>query len=111
MDLETIGKHIREKRKARGLVQEELAEKVGLSKNYIGMIERGKRLPSLDTFIIILNELDVSADEILVDVVNQSHETNFKLRLNRYTEDIDKLSVHDKDMLLQIIDIMRKSSK
>lgn len=52
--------------------QEDLAEKAGLSTNYIGMIERGEKLPSLETFIEIANMLGVSADMLLDGVVNRS---------------------------------------
>jgi SOS-response transcriptional repressor LexA len=41
--VETIGERIKELRKQRRLTQEELAEKVGISSNYLAMIEVGKR--------------------------------------------------------------------
>ena len=48
MQLDTIGKNIRKYR------QEDLAERAGLTTNYIGMVERGEKIPSLETFIKIL---------------------------------------------------------
>lgn len=41
--LEEIGKRIREKRKARGWTQEELAAKADIDRSYIGGVERGER--------------------------------------------------------------------
>ena len=55
MKFESIGKNIRRFRKERGYRQEDLAEMVGLSVNYMGAIELGDKLPSLETFITIVN--------------------------------------------------------
>ena len=41
-------------------------------KIHISVIERGKKVPKLDTFVAIANALDVSADSLLRDVVAQS---------------------------------------
>lgn len=70
MQYESIGKNIRKYRVERKLKQDELAEKAGLSSNYIGMIERGEKIPSLEALINILNSLDVSADMVLCDVLS-----------------------------------------
>ena len=59
MKLDTIGKNIRKFREIKKLRQEDLAEKTDLTTNYIGMIERGEKIPSLETFINILNSLGV----------------------------------------------------
>ena len=55
MKLDTIGKNIRKFRLARKLRQEDLAEKTDLTTNYIGMVERGEKIPSLETFIKIVS--------------------------------------------------------
>lgn len=41
--LEELGNRIREKRKARGWTQEELADNAGIDRSYIGGVERGER--------------------------------------------------------------------
>lgn len=71
MKLDTIGKNIRKFRLARKLRQEDLAEKTDLTTNYIGMVERGEKIPSLETFIKIVNALGVSSDMVLTDVLVQ----------------------------------------
>ncbi len=45
--LREFGKRVRERRKALGLSQEELADEAGFDRTYISMIERGKRNLSL----------------------------------------------------------------
>ena len=42
--------------------QEELAEYVNLSPNYMSAIERGAKIPRLETFIRIANALNVPSD-------------------------------------------------
>ena len=47
-DLKIFGLRVRELRKKNKLTQSELAEKIGLSTNFIGMVERGERNTSVD---------------------------------------------------------------
>lgn len=49
MDLSGIGKQIREARLQKSWNQDQLAEKTNLSLAYIGMIERGEKIPKLET--------------------------------------------------------------
>jgi len=72
MTNETFGTRLRAYRKQRGLTIEKLAERVGLSPNYLGDMERGKKLPSMGTFIHLVNVLDISADELLKDEINRA---------------------------------------
>lgn len=44
----SIGRQIRSRREANRWTQEELASRVGLSVSYIGMLERGEKLPKLN---------------------------------------------------------------
>ena len=59
-----IGSRIQKLRKAKGLSQEELSEKVGLSSKYISSIERGNENPTLDTFIKLARSLNVDIFEL-----------------------------------------------
>ena len=68
MEFKPVGTRIKQKRLEKSWSQEDFAEKVNLSAVYIGMIERGEKTPKLETFIRIVNTLNVTADELLVDV-------------------------------------------
>ena len=72
MDLRDVGLRIKKTREAKGLKQAELAAMVDLSPTHISVIERGQKIPKLDTFVAITNALDISADSLLRDVVAQS---------------------------------------
>lgn len=107
MKLDTIGKNIRKFREIKKLRQEDLAEKTDLTTNYIGMIERGEKIPSLETFINILNSLGVSADMVLSDVLDNGYTVKDSL-LN---EKLEKLVPEDRNRVYEVIDTMMKHSK
>jgi len=54
-----IGLRIKNLRRSKGLSQEELAEKMGISPKYLSSIERGKENPTLDTFIKLAEALNI----------------------------------------------------
>ena len=64
-ELQILGKIIREKREARHLTQVELAEKAGVDRNYIGMVERGERNPSYLSLQKIAKGLGLTVNEMI----------------------------------------------
>lgn len=67
MDYYKIGQKIRKFRKAQGLSQEELAEKIGISATHMSHIETGNTKLSLPVFVDIARTLDVQTDDLLND--------------------------------------------
>lgn len=67
MDKATLGNKLREIRQKKHYTQQALAEKAGIGNVYLGEIERGMKMPSLNSFIRIIEALDVSADSILCE--------------------------------------------
>lgn len=59
-----IGKRIAEKRRKMNYSQEQLAEKVGLHRNYIGLIERAEKRVTIYNLQKIANALDLTLVEI-----------------------------------------------
>lgn len=91
-----FGQRLREQRKAKGWTLEQFAEKAGLSTNYMGDLERGNKAPSLDTFIRIVEVLDVSADTLIRDsVASASHVADDELskKVSRLTPGQKKAAV------------------
>lgn len=107
MELETIGRNIKKYRIEKKLRQEDLAEKTDLSANYIGMVERGEKIPSLETFISILNALEISADMVLADVLKQGYIVKNSL----FSEDMQKLSQEDRERIYLVIETLIKYSQ
>lgn len=67
--LKKFGYKVRELRKERGISQEELAEKAGLHRTYIGMIERAEKNVTLLNIEKIANALSVSIKELFTNGV------------------------------------------
>lgn len=65
VDYKDLGKRIREVRRQAGITQEKLAEKMGISASYLGHVERGTRIASLETVVAACNALQVSMDYLL----------------------------------------------
>ena len=64
-ELREIGRAIRAEREARGLSQEELADRSGLHRNYIGGIERGERNVGVKALLRIAEAFNVHPTDIL----------------------------------------------
>jgi transcriptional regulator with XRE-family HTH domain len=63
--LQAMAPAIKRARTRLGLTQDSLAEHMALTTEFMGRIERGRALPSLETFVSLLDMLGVSADELL----------------------------------------------
>ncbi len=107
MGLESIGKNIRRIRKTKKLRQEDLAELTGLSTNYIGSMERGEKVPSLETFITIANCLEVSSDILLADVIR----TGYTVKASLLSEQMAELSERERNRICDVVTTLLKHSK
>ena len=72
LDYGKMGMRIRQVRKTRGWSQDALAKKCGISMSFLGHIERGTRIMSLETFVNICMALEADADELLWGVPHPS---------------------------------------
>ncbi len=107
VNIYSIGENIRKRRQEKKLRQEDLAELCNLSANYIGMIERGEKLPSLETFIDIVNALEVSADEILCGAVK----TGYTVKESKLASRLENVSAEDKARIYDVVETMLRHSK
>jgi len=55
-------------RRRAGLTQQELAERTGLHRTEIGLLETRRRIPRIDTFLKICDSLEVRPDQLLEGV-------------------------------------------
>ncbi|WP_026097755.1 helix-turn-helix domain-containing protein [Baaleninema simplex] len=61
-----VASNLKALRKEQGISQEELAEKCGLHRTYIGAIERNERNITLQTLEKLADSLGVSAHDLLL---------------------------------------------
>lgn len=104
MDWLSIGNNIKKKRLAKSWKQATLAEHVDLSESYVGMIERGEKVPKLETLVHIVNALDTTSDEILEGVLNRGYE----VRMSEYIKLIEKLPKDEQSEIFEVLDVMLK---
>jgi transcriptional regulator with XRE-family HTH domain len=100
MDKLTMGDRIKEVRKKRKLTQEQLAECIDVSVEFVGQIERGIKLPSMPVFIKLIKTLNVSADYLLRDSVS----TGQLFGDNAIGNKIEKLKPNQRIALEDLID-------
>ncbi len=65
MDYMALGRRVRKRRKEMRLTQEMLAEKAAISPSFLGHIERGSRILSLDTLLRLCEALETTANDLL----------------------------------------------
>lgn len=61
----TFGEVVREARAASGISQEELAEKAGLHRTYVSLLERGQRNPTLLVIEALSHALEMPMSDII----------------------------------------------
>ena len=94
----SIGQKIRTIRKRKGFTQAMLAEVIGRSPTYISYIESGFKSMSLETFVLIANALNATADEILED----SLENTVKVSNHEFASILMDCNDYEKKVLFDV---------
>ncbi|MFT2011473.1 helix-turn-helix domain-containing protein [Pontibacter sp. 13R65] len=68
MPEKTFGDVLRELRRERKMSQEELAFRSGLDRTYISLLERGLRVPTIDTLFKVSRSLGVQPEDIVAQI-------------------------------------------
>lgn len=102
----TLGEHIIQLRKKKGLSQNDMGKAVGTSGDIIGRYERDEVKPSIEVVIKIADTLEVSIDYLV-------GKTKVELdnKLLRKIQDIQKLSPDDKAHVFALMDAFIQSHK
>lgn len=67
VDYKGLGRRVQSERAALGLTQAQVAEKMGISTQYLGLIENGKRIPSIETLVALCYALNAPVEYLLED--------------------------------------------
>ena len=105
-----FGERIKQRREELGLTQEQFAEQLGLTTNYISTIERGASFPRYDKLVAIINGLETSetsADSIFCDVIE--HTTEY--RATWLSEKIAGLPPEEQQRIMEIIELLIAQAK
>ena len=102
-----IGNNILAYRKKMNLTREQLAEKSHITSSHLYQLEIGNSVPSIITVIDICNALNITiaqlTDNLLFDNVNKFTEI--------ISNDFDKLSDENKNIVIQLITYMITNKK
>ena len=103
MDYYEIGKRIRRYRKACGISQEELAERVGISVTHMSHIETGNTKLSLPVLVRVADELSVRVDALLSD----SDAPDKTVLSDEVCGVIDSFDVEDLPVAIEVLSSLR----
>lgn len=63
-----LGSYLQKIRQANNLSQEDVSEKTGLHRTYIGSIERGERNITIKNLVIICKALDIKVSDLFREI-------------------------------------------
>lgn len=98
-----IGNVIKAKRKMYGFSQEVLAEKIGKSTGYIGQVERGETLPSIQTLALLIEVLGIDANTLFY---NDSQSPYISSEIAIRTA---RLNPKKQEFILGIVDLLERT--
>jgi len=107
LDYKLLGKRIKQARKMKTLSQNALAEKTGLTPNFIAKIEGNNTSVSLKTLVNIANALEISLDYLMLNditMLEQGKKTSTDLFIDNMLQDF---SESDKELLIDMINVFK----
>lgn len=105
MDYYKIGQQIRKIRKAHGLSQEELAEKVNISTTHMSHIETGNTKLSLPVLVDIATVLDVRTDDLIYD----NPVTSISTVLDEIAEVLEHCTTNEAKVIVDVVKATKRS--
>lgn len=106
-----IGERIRVYRVRKKCSQSELAERIGSHPNHVGAIERGEKVPTIDTVCAICQALDLPMEVLFQNILTGDHFSELPDRFGALVRPLPEREQADLYRLLQdIIDYHRNHS-
>ena len=63
-----LGEELRQRRLAAGLSQEQLADKAGIDRTYVSLLERDERIPTVNVLIGLCRAMGVRASDVIARI-------------------------------------------
>lgn len=93
-DKEFLGKKIKQLRVNSKLSQAELSEKIGMTEKNLSNIERGLQVPALNSFLRLLDVLNVSLTEFGISTSDTKNENRDELIKEIYLASPDEIEAY-----------------
>lgn len=103
IDYKLIGTSVREERLKYNLTQEKLAESVGISPSYMGLVERGERIMSVETLVKLSVALGVSTDTLLKASLENAKKDTYALQFSLMMKE---MTDEQKQLVLDVVRAM-----
>lgn len=101
-----FGKKVQYFREKQGMTQEQLAEAIDKSQNFISALERGKKFPGFETLVHMIDALDVTANDLMEDIIKNGYQA----REHRLANRLDELSPDSRNQILAVVETMIDNS-
>ena len=83
-----LSENLRNIRKENNLSQEQLAEKLGVSRQAVSKLESGQSYPEMDKVLLICKIFNYNIDELMNENIKEINETKqSKININKYIDD------------------------
>jgi transcriptional regulator with XRE-family HTH domain len=99
-----VGERLFKTRRARGLSQEELGEKVNLSKRMIAHYESAEGDPTIETLKKLADALNVTISYLTGESVQKVIKEEISPKLRRHLETLQKLPPKDQKTVMRMVD-------
>lgn len=97
-----LGRRIRQQRCTKKLSVKDLANLTEITPRYLEDIERGIKVPKLDTFVKMINILETSVDFVLQD----SLVIGYQVKSSYLQSALDKLAPAQREQVLKVVETM-----
>ena len=104
-----FGERLYKIRKARGMTQQELGDKIGVTKRVIAFYEGDHAGPTPELLQKMANGLNVSASHLLGQKPIQDIKETIKPSLRKYIDTLQKLSPQDQKAILRMIELAARN--
>ena len=98
-----MNERIAKVRKVEGLTQEEFASRIGLSRNFVWMLEKGDRIPSDRTISDICREFQINESWLRTGIGDMKAETTQQEKLARFFGDVLATAPDDRSALFSAL--------
>jgi transcriptional regulator with XRE-family HTH domain len=104
-DMITLGQKIKQLRDEKGLSQNELEKRSGVSSKLLSKYENGRIMPTADTLKKIAQGLDISADYLIFDNVPKDGRCQLNdLQLFERFKEVERMPDEEKLVIMHLID-------
>lgn len=109
MELSELGRRIKAERKRQGLTLEVLAERVGISRNFLWEIEAGRKAPALNTLYNLGVTLNISIDYLMGvtednrRIHNDDSPTKYEMQISKLLKQLHGFDNKELDLISNVL--------